>query len=299
MSATARRIDSPAHDPAHDPAAELEAVELAYLDERAEESQATEYATRGARKLRASRPHLRMVSPLRAERASRGMFALIVTALLIVGMVVILVVNTTIAQGAFTVSELQAQQAALTQQEQALSRSIAAAAAPDALEQRARAMGMVPSESPVFLNPDGSIVGKARPARGATSQAPVLRTPADATAAEAVDNGAGALPTGLPPDYDPAVADAAQRQAEAFNQPLAGPKVTPAQRAASTPLTFSADGVAGPASAVPAATSTGTPSATTGGKTGAKKVVSQWSDTVIDVSGLSSTDAGLSAAPAR
>jgi outer membrane murein-binding lipoprotein Lpp len=179
MSATARKVDNSALDPA----AELEAVELAYLDERAEESQATEYATRGARKLRASRPHLRMVSPLRAERASRGMFALIVTGLLIVGMVVILVVNTTIAQGAFTVSELQAQQASLTQQEQALSRSIAAAAAPDALEQRARAMGMVPSESPVFLNPDGTIVGKAKPARGATSQAPALRTPADATAA--------------------------------------------------------------------------------------------------------------------
>ena len=67
----------------------------------------TEYATRGARGLRSSRPHLRMVSPLRPERASRGLFALIVTALLVAGMVVILVINTSLAQGAFTISELQ------------------------------------------------------------------------------------------------------------------------------------------------------------------------------------------------
>jgi hypothetical protein len=42
----------------------------------------TEYATRGARGLRSARPHLRMVSPLRPERASRGVFALVVTGLL-------------------------------------------------------------------------------------------------------------------------------------------------------------------------------------------------------------------------
>lgn len=296
MSATARK-----HEPlAGDPFAEMEAVELAYLDEAVEAAQATVYATRGARKHRLSRPHLRMVSPLRAERASRGMFALIVTGLLIVGMVVVLVINTTIAQGAFTVSELQAQQAALTHEEQDLSRSIADAAAPDVLEQKARAMGMVPSESPVFLNPDGSIVGKPKPARGTTAQPPVLRTPADGTVGEAVDTSAAELPSRLPADYDPAAADAAQRQAQAANQTSGAPSsVTAAQRAASVPITLGsgpADGLVSPQG------STAAPSSKPGsGSTAAAKpkVVSTWSDTVIVVSGLSSTDSGLTAVPAR
>jgi hypothetical protein len=312
MSATARNLDGVAADPA----AELEAVELAYLDELADADHAadfarpvgTEYATRGARKLKAARPNLRMVSPLRAERASRGMFALIVTALLIVGMVVILVINTTIAQGAFTVSELQAQQATLTQQEQALSRSIAAAAAPDALEQKARDMGMIPSESPVFLNPDGSIVGKPKPARGSTSQPPLLRTPADVTSAEAVDNAASGVAQGLPPDYDPAAADAAQRQAQSFNEPRLGPSVTAAQRAASMPVTLSADAAVAASTSTSGvvAPATGAPNTSASSKAPAKlphtstpKVTSQWSDTVIAVSGLSSGDAGLTAVPAR
>jgi hypothetical protein len=289
MSATARKVESLAADPA----AEMEAVELAYLDELADATQATEYATRGARKHRLSRPHLRMVSPLRSERASRGMFALIVTGLLIVGMVVILVINTTIAQGAFTVSELQAQQATLTQQEQELSRSIADAAAPDALEQKARAMGMVPSESPVFLNPDGSIVGKPKAARGSTSQPPALRTPADATAAEAVDSSSTDLPSRLPANYDPAAADAAQRQAQAANQPPSVQStVTEAQRAASMPVVMGAlTAGSAPTAAVTTTPATGAPAKA--------KVSSQWSDTVIAVSGLSSGDAGLSAVPAR
>jgi len=289
MSATARKVEPLAADPA----AELEAVELAYLDELAETTQATEYATRGARKHRLSRPHLRMVSPLRAERASRGMFALIVTGLLIVGMVVILVINTTIAQGAFTVSELQAQQATLTQQEQELSRAIADAAAPEALEQKARAMGMVPSESPVFLNPDGSIVGKPKVAGGSTSQPPALRTPADGTVGEAVDTLSAQLPTRLPADYDPAVADAAQRQAQAANQTVvAESTVTEAQRAASVPVTMGALNV-GVTPALPKATTSGAAAPAR------PKLTSQWSDTVIDVSGLSSSDSGLMAVSAR
>ena len=111
-----------------------------------------------------------MVSPLRPERASRGVFALVVTGLLGVGMVLILVINTSLAQGAFTVSELQAQQSTLTQQEQTLAEAVAAAAAPETLEQQARALGMVPSENPVFLDvTSGTVLGKPKAAGGATA----------------------------------------------------------------------------------------------------------------------------------
>jgi hypothetical protein len=154
-------------------------------------------------------------------------------------------------------------------------------------------MGMVPSESPVFLNPDGSIVGKPKVAGGNTSQPPALRTPADGTVGEAVDTLSAELPTRLPADYDPALADAAQRQAQAANQTLtAQSTVTEAQRAASLPVTIST----GAAGLIPTSSAT----TSSGSAAPAKpKVVSQWSDTVIDVSGLSSTDSGLTAVPTR
>jgi hypothetical protein len=156
-------------------------------------------------------------------------------------------------------------------------------------------MGMVPSESPVFLNPDGSIVGKPKAAGGTTSQPPVLRTPADGTVGEAVDTGAAGLPSRLPANYDPAVADAAQRQAQAANQPpteQATVTVTEAQRAASVPVTMGAQAIdATPTMGVSAAPGAAAPAKA--------KVTSQWSDTVIDIRGLSSTDSGLTAVPAR
>lgn len=218
MSATARRHDVDPVDPAHpvEPVESVESVDAAGIGN----DQGTEYATRGARGLRSARPHLRMVSPLRPERASRGVFALVVTGLLGVGMVLILVINTSLAQGAFTISELQAQRSTLVQQEQTLAEAVAAAAAPEILEERARSLGMVPSENPVFLDvTTGRVLGKPKAAGGATSSVPRLLTPADATAAEAVDNASVGtdLPIAPGPDYDPAAADAAAAQAAAAN----------------------------------------------------------------------------------
>ncbi len=170
----------------------------------------TEYATRGARGRRASRPHLRVVSPLRPERASRGVFALVVLGGLAVGMVAILLINTSLAQGAFTISALKAEQGQLLEQEQALIESVAALGAPESLETRARELGMVPSENPVFLDvTTGEVMGKPKPAPGRRSTMPRLLTPADATSAEAVDNGLAGLPVVADPNLDPAAVDAA------------------------------------------------------------------------------------------
>lgn len=175
---------------------------------------ATEYVTRGARAHRSSRPHLRMVSPLRPERAGRGMFALVVTAVLGIGMLAILLINTSLAQGAFTISELKSEQSALLQQEEALTEAVAAIAAPESLEQQARAMGMVPSENPVFLDvTTGKVLGKPKAAPGTRSTMPQLLTPADATVAEGVDSQLADLPAAVPADADPAALDAAAAQA--------------------------------------------------------------------------------------
>lgn len=264
-------------------------------------AEGTEYATRGARAGRNSRPHLRMVTPLRPERASRGVFALVVVGMLIVGMVVILVINTSLAQGAFTVSELERQQTTLSQQEQALAQSVAAAAAPDVLEKAARAMGMVPSETPVFVKvPSGKVLGKPKAAPGGTSSAPVLLTPADATVTEAVDNASVGtdLPVAPGPDYDPAAADAAQAQAAAANAPVL---LGDAAATAGTALTESGGAVitggktVKPTEAKVAngATKPAGKAAKPGGEN------SLWSDsTIIDVSApVASNDAGLTAVP--
>ena len=179
---------------------------------------ATEYATRGAHARGHSRPNLRLVSPLRAERASRGVFILFVTGLLGIGLVAMLVINTALAQGAFTLSELQQEQAALSEQEAALTQVVEAASPPGALESQARALGMVPSQNPVFLRlPDGAILGNPKPAPGRPLTSPtatklVIETPANATALEAVSGDAVGtdLPIAPGENYDPAAADAAK-----------------------------------------------------------------------------------------
>ena len=89
----------------------------------------TEYATQGAgRKHRSALPHLCLVAPLRPERASRGFFAVLITVMLAFGLVIMLLVNTSVAQTAFTVSELKIQQRDLSRAEAALTKAIAEAA---------------------------------------------------------------------------------------------------------------------------------------------------------------------------
>ena len=131
-------------------------------------SASTEYATQAAgRKFKDELPHLRLVAPLRPERASRGLFAVVVTLILALGLIVMLLLNTSVAQTAFVVSELQSQQRELARQEASLTEVIATAAAPPVLESKARALGMVPTTRPVFLTvPSGKVRGKAKPAPG-------------------------------------------------------------------------------------------------------------------------------------
>jgi hypothetical protein len=190
------------------------------------EPSVSEYTT--TRGKRHSRPQLKVVAPLRAERASRGVFAIVITALLGLGLVGMLVINTTLAQGAFVVTELQGDLKVAKEQEQALTEDIAALSGPVALEQAARALGMVPNASPAFVDVEaGSILGKPKATPGASgATVPRLATPADATAAEAVDNASVGVDLPIAPgeNYDPAAADAAnagqQDPAGGWDEPI-------------------------------------------------------------------------------
>lgn len=92
------------------------------------------------------------------------MFGILVGLILLAGLITMLVINTSLAQGAFRVSELTRQSTDLIQQQQALEKAVASQQTPGNLEARARALGMIPQSTPVFLRlSDGKVLGKAKP----------------------------------------------------------------------------------------------------------------------------------------
>lgn len=122
----------------------------------------------------AIRPWLTVV-PARAPRPARTPFVLLVLGVLTGGLLALLVLNTTLAQNTFRLQQLQQRAATLTQQEQALRQQVAADESPQHLAERARALGMVPSENPAFLDTrNGAILGQPVPG-GSAATGPARR----------------------------------------------------------------------------------------------------------------------------
>ena len=92
-------------------------------------------------------------------QAARTPFVLLVVLLLGGGLIGLLVLNSALSEGTFKLDDLQKETKNLTDEEQALQRDIDAYSAPDALQRRARELGMVPGGDPAFLNPDGTVKG--------------------------------------------------------------------------------------------------------------------------------------------
>ncbi|MFC9184785.1 septum formation initiator family protein [Streptomyces globisporus] len=92
--------------------------------------------------------------------AARTPFVLLVVLLLGGGLITLLLLNSALNEGSFRLSELKRDTTELTDEQQALQRDVDSRSQPDALEKRARELGMVPGGSPAFLNPDGSVHGK-------------------------------------------------------------------------------------------------------------------------------------------
>ncbi|GGY52657.1 FtsB family cell division protein [Streptomyces omiyaensis] len=153
-------------------------------------------AARGPLKGRAAR--LGRLMPSGPSSAARTPFVLLVVLLLGGGLITLLLLNSALNQGSFRLRELKDRTTELTDEEQALQRDVDAYAAPDALERRARELGMVPGGSPAFLGPDGKVLGEPtvatspKPSR-TPSRAPG-RTGDPARAREAAAPGASASP---------------------------------------------------------------------------------------------------------
>ncbi|UXY27041.1 septum formation initiator family protein [Streptomyces sp. HUAS TT20] len=114
--------------------------------------------------LRGRAARLARLFPAGRGQAARTPFVLLVVLLLGGGLIGLLVLNSALSEGSFRLDDLQKQTKNLTDEQQALQRDIDAYSAPDALQRRARELGMVPGGDPAFLDPDGTVKGAPSPA---------------------------------------------------------------------------------------------------------------------------------------
>lgn len=155
--------------------------------------------------------------------AARTPFVLLVVLLLGGGLITLLLLNSALNEGSFRLSQLKRDTTELTDEQQALQRDVDSRSQPDALERRARELGMVPGGSPAFLNPDGTVRGVPTEATAAPSPSPSPTPSPSASADSAPDPGApaagasagtsgSASPSGSVPaaEPDPATAPAAE-----------------------------------------------------------------------------------------
>ncbi|MFK4067980.1 hypothetical protein [Streptomyces sp. NPDC029674] len=114
--------------------------------------------------LRGRAARLARLLPQGPSQAARTPFVLLVVLLLGGGLIALLILNSSLNEGSFQLSELKKETKDLTEEEQELQRDVDGYAAPDALQRRARELGMVPGGDPAFLNPDGTVRGVPRTA---------------------------------------------------------------------------------------------------------------------------------------
>ncbi len=104
-----------------------------------------------------------------ARTPARTPFVVLVVLLLGSGLLTLLLLNSSVNQGSFELSELRKRTGELTDEEQALEQELDSYSAPGSLAERARELGLVPGGNPVFILPDGTVRGVPSPAPGGES----------------------------------------------------------------------------------------------------------------------------------
>ena len=141
---------------------------------------------------RAAAPQPLRVVPGRAGHPGSAMFAALCMLLLIGGLMGLLMLNTSMAEGSFTLHRLQATSGELTDTEEALTAAIDAQKAPANLAARAAKLGMVPADSAAFLRlSDGAVLGVATPAKKRPGFTVVTAPQAKPTRAQAAGGSQG------------------------------------------------------------------------------------------------------------
>ncbi|ARX82880.1 septum formation initiator family protein [Streptomyces alboflavus] len=175
--------------------------------------------------LRGRAARLARLLPARPSQAARTPFVLLVVLLLGGGLITLLILNSSLNQGSFQLSKLKKETQELTDEEQELQKDVDEYAAPDALQRRARELGMVPGGDPAFLYPDGTVRGKPGVAPGSALRESAARRPVPVPG-----------PSQLPPVPSPAAP--APRPAAATSPSVPpGPGPQPSAPAAVSPAT--------------------------------------------------------------
>jgi hypothetical protein len=168
----------------------------------------------------ARREHRLRVVPAPKFRAPRAPFVVVIVAILTVGLVGLLLLNTALAQGSFRMHDLQRQTAALQDREQQLQIDVDGANNPSRLAAAAHHLGLVAAKDPGFLRlADGRILGAPQAASAAPKKKPL--TP-QASVTPAVQPSGSAHP-------------ATQPAAKASRKPSAHPTASTAPRSSAHP----------------------------------------------------------------
>ena len=85
------------------------------------------------------------------KQANRKFFATFVTIFGIIGLLLLLFINTLLAQDAFDLSNLKLQAKLVSDQREAIARQIDNISSPESLAKAATNLGMKPAETPTFL----------------------------------------------------------------------------------------------------------------------------------------------------
>ncbi|SDK07492.1 FtsB family cell division protein [Streptomyces indicus] len=200
---------------------------------------------RGVAQLRGRAARLARLLPAGPASAARTPFVLLIVVLLGGGLIVLLMLNSALNQGSFQLSKLKRETTELTDQQQQLENEVDGYSAPDALERRARELGMVPGGAPAFLDPDGKVRGT--PGVATAPPAPVKATP---------------KPTAPAPTVSVSPAPDGSASAAPSEEPAPGASGEPASGASGEPVSGAAGRAASPSPTAP--TTSPSPSTTPG-----------------------------------
>ena len=94
------------------------------------------------------------------KQADRKFFAIFVSVVGGIGLMLLLLINTLLAQDAFELTSLKLEAKLVSDEREAIARQIDKLSSPEALAKSATALGMKPSENPTFLSLDKLVLDK-------------------------------------------------------------------------------------------------------------------------------------------
>lgn len=133
--------------------------------------------------------------PSPAARLARTTFITLLATVLGLGFLGVLILNTSLQQGAYQLRDLERMTGQLADRRAVLAQRLAVLEAPSRLAGEARLLGMVPNELPVFLRiSDGAVLGRPRPAPTPAAPAVPALGPAELRLLDPVQSSALRLP---------------------------------------------------------------------------------------------------------